>query len=271
MKDDVRDIREFYDKSVHKEHTRLDRHPIEKDMTWRYLDEYLPGVGSILDIGAATGAYAIPLAHRGYHVTAVDFSSSLLDVCAERAIEEHVGERITRVNADARDLSEIRKNNYDAALIMGPLYHLVHREDRELAVRQLYDRLTRGGIIFSAFISRYGVWADIMAKNPESIDSPSGAQLILDEGQDPYFTEWGRTFRAYFTTVPEIAPLHERLGFETLVLAGVEPVGLAADNAYGEMDAPQRKKWLDLMYDISREPTILGASCHLLYIGRKRG
>ena len=269
MKDDVRDIREFYDKSVHKEHTRLDRHPIEKDMTWRYLDEYLPGAGSILDIGAATGAYAIPLAQRGYHVTAVDFSSSLLDVCAERAIELKIGDRISRVNADARDLSEIRKKNYDVALIMGPLYHLVHKEDREAAVREAYNHLVPGGIIFSAFISRYGVWGDIMEKNPDSIDSPSGAQLIIDEGQDPYFTEWGRTFRAYFATVPEITPLHERLGFDTLVLAAVEPVGLAADMAYSDMNESQRRKWLNLMYAISREPTILGASCHLLYIGRK--
>ena len=202
MKDDVRDIREFYDNSVHKEHTRLDRHPIEKDMTWRYLDEYLPGAGSILDIGAATGAYAIPLAQRGYHVTAVDFSSCLLDVCAERAIEEKLADRITRVNADARDLSEIRKKNYDAALIMGPLYHLIHREDRELVIQGVYDRLVRGGMIFSSFISRYGVWGDIMTRNPESIDSPYGAQLVITEGQDPLFTEWNRNFRAYFATVP---------------------------------------------------------------------
>lgn len=270
MRDDIKDIREYYDSSVDQEHTRLERHPIERDVTWRYLDTFLPTGGSILDVGAATGAYTIPLARRGFHVTAVDFSSSLLKVCAQRAIDEKLQDNVHCVIADARDLSEVRRVNYDAALIMGPLYHLVVREDREAAVREVYKRLKPGGIIISVFVSRYGVWGDIICSNPESIDAPAGAQLILKEGQDPFYTEWGRTFRAYFATSHEIIPLHEQLGFETLALAAAEPVGATADAAYAALEPVRRQKWLDLMYAISREPSVLGASIHLLYIGRKK-
>ena len=72
MPDNVEDIRAFYDANVDREHDRLTRHPIEHDVTWRYLDAYLPAKGTILDIGCATGAYTIPMARRGYHVTAVE-------------------------------------------------------------------------------------------------------------------------------------------------------------------------------------------------------
>ncbi len=270
MRDDVKDIREHYDASVDEEHTRLERHPIERDVTWRYLDTYLPDGGNILDVGAATGAYTIPLARRGFHVTAVDFSSSLLKVCAQRAIDEQLQDRVHCVIADARDLYEVRRSDFDAALVMGPLYHLVARQDREAVVHEVYNKLKPAGIIISVFISRYGIWGDIINDNPDSIDSPAGAELILTEGRDPFYTEWGRTFRAYFASVPEIVPLHEQLGFETVALAGAEPVGATADRAYAALDPVRRRKWLDLMYGISREPSVLGSSIHLLYIGRKR-
>jgi 2-polyprenyl-3-methyl-5-hydroxy-6-metoxy-1,4-benzoquinol methylase len=71
MIDDVTDIRSFYDRNVENEQGRLERHPVERDVTWRFLDKYLPPSGKILEVGAATGAYPIPLAKKGYSVTAV--------------------------------------------------------------------------------------------------------------------------------------------------------------------------------------------------------
>jgi S-adenosylmethionine-dependent methyltransferase len=269
MHDDISEIRDFYNREAEREHWRLERHPIERDVTWSYLHAYLPPRGLILDVGAATGAYTIPLAKLGYYVTAVDFSESLLDMCLNRAREEGIDSRIACIAADARDLSIITRNDYDAALIMGPLYHLVVEADRQAAVKEVYDRLKPGGIIVSAFISRFGIWADIMNKNPEILDDPAGAQMILDEGQDPVFTEWGRTFRAYFARLSEIAPLHERTGFRTLTVAGAEPLGIGMNETYADLSETSRRNWLDLMLKISAEPSILGASTHILYIGRK--
>ena len=42
-----------------------------------------------------------------------------------------------------------------------------------------------------------------------------------------------------------------------------------ADQTYTGLEEPLRGKWLDLMYEISRQPSIIGASNHMLYIGRK--
>jgi hypothetical protein len=44
----------------------------------------------------------------------------------------------------------------------------------------------------------------------------------------------------------------------------------ADDESYNKLQGKQRQLWLDLLYEISIERSILGASRHLLYIGRKK-
>jgi S-adenosylmethionine-dependent methyltransferase len=269
MPDDISDIRKFYDQNVMKEHRRLESHPVERDVTFRYLDAYLLPTGKILDVGAGSGAYTIPLAQRGYSVTATDFSTSLVQECRKQVLDANLNNKVTCLVAEARDLSEL-PGDFDAVLLMGPLYHLVLEEDRKTAVKEAYGKLKKGGLIFSSFISRYGIWGDLMNKFPAHIEPRYGLQDILTSGQQGMaIKEWGGNFRAYYTTVPEIAPLHEQAGFKTIVLAGVEPAGITADEAYKKLTEEQRKLWLDLLFSISAEPSVVGASGHLLYVGRK--
>lgn len=270
MHDDISDIKVFYDKNVEKEDGRLERHQIERDITWRYLDAYLPSTGKILDIGAGTGSYAIPLAQKGYSITAVDLSSSLIEACQNKVLEAGLEDKITCLVADARDLSGVTDSDFDAVLLMGPLYHLIYEEDRKLAVKEAFTKMKAGGIIFSSFISRFGIWGDVMRKLPGHIEYQDNVKSVLENGQDASFPpEWGDVFRAYFATVSETIQLHEQEGFKTLVLAGVEPGGIAADESYKTLTETQKKLWLDLLFSISTEKSSIGASCHLLYIGRK--
>ena len=74
MSDDVSDIAAYYNTDPERERSRLERHQLEHDLTRRYLNQYLPPQGSILEIGEATRRYTLELAKRGYHVTAVDSS-----------------------------------------------------------------------------------------------------------------------------------------------------------------------------------------------------
>ena len=81
MIDDVSDIAALYNSDPEREHCRLEQHQLEYDLTWRYLDQYLPSQGAILEIGAATGRYTLELAKRGYMLTAVDLSAALIEKC----------------------------------------------------------------------------------------------------------------------------------------------------------------------------------------------
>jgi SAM-dependent methyltransferase len=239
-------------------------------MTWRYLDRYLPPEGSILEIGAATGAYTLKLAGRGYALTVVDLSQKLVEICRRRIAVAGLAEGVRFVLADARDLSQIEETGFDAVLLMGPLYHLVVEEDRVTALKEAYRHLRDGGLIFSSFISRFGILGDLIKKKPEWIERGSEVRSVIERGSDPEELPRARGgFRGYFAEVSEIAPLHEHIGFETTLVAGLEPAISADDQSYNRLRGAQRQLWLDLLYELSREETIIGASRHLLYVGKK--
>ena len=125
-------------------------------------------------------------------------------------------------------------------------------------------------MIISAFISRLGILGDLLKNVTAWIEKQDEVRSVMNIGKDPDHYPRG-SFRGYFARVDEIAPLHEAMGFETLVLAGVEPAISADDESYNRLEGVQRKLWLDLLDEISTEPSIIGASRHLLYVGRKPG
>lgn len=268
MIDDISDIAAYYDNAQDAEQSRLERHQLEYDLTWRYLEQYLPAQGAILEVGAATGRYTLGLAQRGYAVTAVDISANLLERCKDNLAAAGLAQRVQFLVADARDLSALPATQFDAALLMGPLYHLVEQADRELALRTVFDRLRPGGVVVSAFISRYGILGDLMKNVPQWIEEQAEVRSILERGRDPEDYPRGH-FRGYFAEVAEIMPLHEAIGLETITLAGVEPAISADDESYNRLEGAQRRLWLDLLYALSTEASMIGASRHLLYIGKK--
>jgi len=266
--DDISDIAALYNRGVEDEDSRLSRHQLEYDLTWRYMTRHLPPAGSILEIGAGTGRYTLALCRRGYSVTAVDLSAALLERCQQRLAIERLHGQVQFVVADARDLHAVPSMAFDAVLLMGPLYHLVFEEDRREAVRQAAIRLRNGGLLFSTHLSRLGVLGDLMRRMPEWIERGQEARSLLDRGRRPDDLPRGG-FRGYFARVSEIRPLHEALGIQTIVLAGIEPAISADDESYNKLQSPRRDRWLDLLLEVSSDETTVGASRHLLYVGRK--
>jgi hypothetical protein len=134
---------------------------------------------------------------------------------------------------------------------------------------EAFSHLRTGGVLFSAFISRFGIMGDLLRNVPNWIEDQADVHSILAYGRDPADHPRGG-FRGSFARVAEIAPLHESIGFETLAVAGAEPAISADDESYNKLEGRQRKLWLDLLYEISTEDSTVGASRHLLYVGRKR-
>ncbi|MCE5258775.1 MAG: methyltransferase domain-containing protein [Chloroflexi bacterium] len=266
--DDISDIRKLYDADPQHEATRLDEHQLEFDITWRWLQRTLPGEGRLLELGASTGRYTLPLAQQGYQVTALDLSSEALKLACAEAERAGLGKRITWLTGDARDLSTLRGQAFDAALVMGPLYHLIFEPDRLLVLRQVYELLKPGAPIISAFICRLGIMGDLMANVPGWIEHHDEVEWMLRDGCDPPDYPKGQ-FRGYFCRPEELAPLHESAGFRTLAVAAAEPCIGADDASYNRLEGAQRQAWLDFLFRLSAEAGMLGASRHLLYIGYK--
>lgn len=268
MKDDNSDIKRYYNIGADKENDRLKRHPLEFKITCRHLSNHLPEQGKILEIGAGPGPYTEFLLMNGFDVTAVDISEDLLHMCRKRVNKLTFDGRVEFHVGDARDLSKIPGGPFDVILLMGPLYHLVEEFDRNLAIRQAHGQLAEGGLIVGAFISKYGMLSDLIANHPHWITQQEEVSSIMTSGRDPIGKK--ESFRGYFAEPCEIAPYFETRGFETQLIAGAEPIVSAFDSAYNQLPEHLRAQWLDLLFATSTEPSALGASCHVIYFGKKR-
>jgi ubiquinone/menaquinone biosynthesis C-methylase UbiE len=143
----------------------------------------------------------------------VDFSKANLEVCQKYLNEAGYPESVQFINGDARYLLDMPHKKYDAALMMGLRYHLVKESDRQIALKEAYTHLRPGGVIFSAFTSRFGIFGVIMKILPESIEDHRQLRSVVERGRDR--EDWlSGGFRAYFATVKEIALLHEKTGLK---------------------------------------------------------
>src|SRR5262249_47191722 len=150
---------------------------------------------------------------RGYQITAVDLSAEQLEVNRQNLVVAGLESQVRFVAADARDMSSV-VGEFDAVLLMGPLYHLIVEADRKLVLKHMFDRLRTGGVIVSAILSRFGVMSDLLRNKPEWIEDRAEVESILTNGKRPDEAPRGG-FRAYLSGISEIRPLHEALGFET--------------------------------------------------------
>lgn len=125
--------------------------------TMRYIEKYIRGGDSVLEIGAATGRYSHALARQGYTVDAVELVEHNIDVFRKNTLPD---EKITVTQGNALDLSAFPDNKYDITLLLGPLYHLYNDEDKRQALSEAIRVTKKGGVIFAAYVISDGCLID---------------------------------------------------------------------------------------------------------------
>lgn len=269
-------VEAHYDRNAEREWERLDRHRTEFAVTCRVLAEFMPPPpGRVLDIGGGPGRYALLLTRLGYRVTLLDISKRSLDLALEKATG--LGIYLPPpIHGDATSLPDaslgLAKNFtdlYDVVLLMGPLYHLLTLEERTAAVREAWRVLRPGGIIFAAFITRFAPLRDIAIHSPVWIrDHPDRYLVLIESGLNP--ANDTSTFPdSYFAHPEEIVPFMASCDFEFLALQGCEGLIAGHEEAVNSLEGALWDSWVDLNYTMGREPTLRGASDHLLYAGYK--
>jgi len=270
----MNDVIRYY--SAFDEWGRLDREPLEYLVNWYYIQKYLPQTGSLLDNGAGPGKYAMALARQGYQVTLTDLTPRVVEQAEEKARELALQDRFDGFYVrDARHLEDLPSFYYDAALMLGPLYHLQTEIDRMAAMRELYRVTKPGGVVFIALMTRIRK-LQMALQYPEvwkPLDHMASISGFMETGVFNHQDE-GRFTGAYFYALDEIKPFMESSGFETIELIGSSSIGerFTPENwnywrSRGEEEFNQMMK---LIYQYAADPSILGTSSHLLYIGRKK-
>jgi ubiquinone/menaquinone biosynthesis C-methylase UbiE len=257
----------FYDEFAPQEWERLDRHRTEFAVTLKALGEFLPPPpSSILDIGGGPGRYSIELASWGYTVTLLDVSEKSLQLAEEKAREAGVSLEGT-IHSDALDLYRCESEEYDAVLLMGPLYHLLLREERIQAIREATRVLKPSGRLTASVVTRFAPFRESASSIPEWIlENHDYALRMLDTGLHEEPSKWAK---AYFTHPEEITPLMEECGLRTLLLLGCEGIVAGHEDKVNELEGEAWQTWVDLNYRLGKESSLYGASDHLLYVGEK--
>ncbi|MEV8264558.1 class I SAM-dependent methyltransferase [Microbacterium sp. NPDC077057] len=100
--------------------TRSAQGPLEHQRIQELIAAHLPE-GRVIDVGGGAGVHARSLLDRGHQVILVDPVRGHVHSAAQRGVDARVG--------DARSLP-FTADSFDAALLLGPLYHLADRADR---------------------------------------------------------------------------------------------------------------------------------------------
>jgi SAM-dependent methyltransferase len=134
----------------------------------------------IIDIGGASGVHAAALADRGDEVLLIDPVPRHVEAASTHAT-------FTAMLGDARSLP-VDDHGFDAALLVGPLYHLVDRQDRLRAWSEAIRVVRPGGWVFAAGVSRLSAMAWVTVIEPSIALANTGAPT----SRSPMPEKWRR-------------------------------------------------------------------------------
>ena len=268
--DDGSEIVEFYE-SLYDEAARGESVSVQiefartQEIVRRYLTT--PGL-RVADIGGGPGVHARWLANDGHHVTLVDPVARHVEDA--RQIQPVSGSIRVELG-DARHL-ELEDGAFDAVLLLGPLYHLPEAEHRLTALAEAKRIVRPGGVLFVAGISRFAALHDGLAREKlfeggfremAEHDLATGVHLNPDE-RPGWFTT------AYFHRPEELGAEMVAAGLSDVEVLGLE--GLAGWLPHLDarwQDTNDRRMILDVLAALESEPSLRGASAHLLGVGTR--
>lgn len=209
----------------------------------------------ILDVGAGTGAYSIPLAEEGYSVTAVELVRYNLGILKKKSslVEAYQG--------NAMNLSRFSDNSFDLTLIFGPMYHLFTEEDQLKVLREA-SRVTRDdGIIMAAYVmNEYAVITYAFKEGH--------IRECLDKGMlsDTYQTVSEEKDLYHYMRTEDIESLNDKAGLKRLKLIAADGPSDYMRPVLNSMDDETFEEFIRYhMATCERQDTI-GASSHTVDI-----
>jgi ubiquinone/menaquinone biosynthesis C-methylase UbiE len=229
-----------------------------------------PAPATVLDVGGGSGIYSAWLASLGYEVSLLDPVPKHIDQAREGSARQQKQIASMRVG-DARHLEE-NDSSMDVVLLLGPLYHLTERKDRITSLQEAFRVLRPGGLVFAAAISRFASLFDSLRNG--FFEDPVFAPILdrdLAEGQHRNETGNPQYFTtAFFHRPGELSREVIAAGFRVEEVAAIEGPGwLARDFDDLWTDQALRARLLESIRKVDHEPSILGASPHVMAVGRK--
>lgn len=262
-------VKEYYDTHYKDEDRRLDDQPFEIPVMMHFIEKYLSGGQYIFDSACGTGRIAEIMLEKGFKMGLNDLSDCNVELSNKRLSKY---ENLLFCNqADAVNSEDWKRESWDAIFILGPLYHLINRENRLKVLRLAAGSVKKGGYVFSSFMTRTSAMVFGLKDNPEGILQPMGVNELWATGTDENFvmgTEWFEN--GYFSNPVEINPLITEAGLTPLHLAGAEGIFGERLELYHNLPENLKKPWMDFVIGHCEDPNMVNLSKHLLSVAVKK-
>ena len=244
---------------------------LERLRTQEIVSRYLRSAPVVvLDVGGAAGIHALWLASLGHEVHLVD--AVPLHVEQARAGSAQAGRPLASIEVgDARRLDQADAS-VDVVLLLGPLYHLVERADRVRALSEARRVVKPGGVVIAAAISRFAPAIAALAMNRLGLAdfvaiaheaATTGVHAPPESKPEWFTTSW-------FHEPSELEAELGDAGLDHVATLAVEGVAWLSPTLETDLANPEhRRTLLDLLRALETEPSLRGASSHLLAIGRR--
>ncbi len=143
-----KELIEYYNKHNEDKRLKTKHANIEYITAMKYIHAIIKEGYRILDVGAGTGAYSIPLRDEGYDVTAVELVKQNLKYMEKANINCYQGNAI--------DLSRFKDNSFDIVLLFGPMYHLLSMDEKVKALEEA-KRVSKKYIFISYCMNEFAL------------------------------------------------------------------------------------------------------------------
>ena len=161
----------------------------------------------------------------------------------------------------------------DAVVLLGPLYHLTEKTQRDAGLLEAFRILKPGGVVAAVGISRFsilldGLWqgwlADPLFRGLAERDLVDGQHRNPDVARYPH---WFTT--AYFHRPEELTDEVSRAGFDEVSSYEIVGPGWLVQEHWPDPD--RREQILLAARAVESEPSLSGLSAHMLAVGTKPG
>lgn len=257
---------ENYYSNYDEEGRLLSRHgQVEYLTTMKYIHE-IAGESEkkkILEVGAGTGRYSIALAKEGHLVNALELTKHNLEIMNSKIVGV---DNIRTHQGTALDLSGFADETFDITLVLGPMYHMYTKADKEKALEEAIRVTKKAGHIFVAYCMNEATMIQFAFKAGKIWECINNKMLTDD-----------------FRCLSEEKDLFEMVRLEEIneinsKFNNIERVKLvAADGATNymreyvdEMDDATFEVWMKYHFAVCERQDLIGATNHSLDILRKR-
>lgn len=253
-------LEKYYTKFCEEKRLESRHGQVEFTTTMKYIHEYLKNYNNpkILEVGAGTGRYSCSLANEGFDVTAVELVKNNLGILKAKktSVKAYLGNAI--------DLSRFKDNSFDVILVLGPMYHLINKEDKVKALKEAKRVLNKNGIIFIAYCMNDYSIINYLFKENKMIEYLNKNQVTSD------FKTISKEENLYsYLRIEDINELNELVNLKRIKIIAQDGPTDYIRNIINKMDEETFKIYIDYHLKTCERLDLIGASSHTLDIVTK--